>query len=292
MDPHLLRTFVAVAETGSFSAAADRLAFTQSAVSQQIAALESDLGTPLLTRRPVTLTAAGSRLLRHARLLLVRMEAARADVTRSVVPPGRLVLAVTPLAWTGAVAGALAELRAASTRLSTRLLITAYDRAVTLAVTGEADLALADGFTAPSDPLRLPDPGAASAVRVTESPAVLALPTAHPLAARSAVSLADLADAYWIDAPEIAPFTRLPVDGLRAGTRYEGTDATVLTGLIATGHGLAVLPAPVAAAASGVAAVPITAPRLVHRIELLRSPAVPDPADPAARFAALLTGDS
>ncbi|MFD5702262.1 helix-turn-helix domain-containing protein, partial [Streptomyces lasiicapitis] len=53
MDPHLLRTYVAVARLASFSAAARELGYTQSAVSQHIAALEQDLGTPLLSRRPV-----------------------------------------------------------------------------------------------------------------------------------------------------------------------------------------------------------------------------------------------
>ena len=76
------------AETLSFSAAAQRLNFTQSAVSQQIATLEADLGTPLLTRRPVALTPAGERLHRHATLILVRLAAARADVIRAVAPPG------------------------------------------------------------------------------------------------------------------------------------------------------------------------------------------------------------
>src|SRR4051812_46534939 len=112
MDPHLLRTFLAVAETGSFSAAAGRLRYTQSAVSQQIAALEADLRTPLLTRRPVALTPAGERLRHHAALLLTRLEAARADVTRVVAPPGRLVVALTPLAWHPGLAEALARLRA------------------------------------------------------------------------------------------------------------------------------------------------------------------------------------
>jgi len=59
VDPHLLRTFLAVAETGSFSAAARDLRYTQSAVSQHVAALEADLGTPLFTRRPARAGAAG-----------------------------------------------------------------------------------------------------------------------------------------------------------------------------------------------------------------------------------------
>ncbi|NUS03412.1 MAG: LysR family transcriptional regulator, partial [Nonomuraea sp.] len=82
MDPNLLRTFVTVARHGSFSAAATELGYTQSAISQQIAALEADLGLPLLSRRPVEPTAAGLRLLEHAGPLLLRLRAARADVLR------------------------------------------------------------------------------------------------------------------------------------------------------------------------------------------------------------------
>jgi DNA-binding transcriptional LysR family regulator len=285
MDPHLLRTFVAVAETGSFSAAAQRLSYTQSAVSQQIAALEADVGVALLTRRPVALTAAGERLRRHATLILLRLEAARADVTRAVVPPGRLLAGLTPLAWSGPVAAALAELRAASSRLRSRLVVAERDRIVAAVATGELDLGLVDGFTAPSDPIRLPEPGASAARGIGESPAVVAVPAGHPLAGRTGVDLGDLVDAYWIDAPGVAPVARLPVDGLRAGLKYDGTDVTVLTGLVAAGHGLLVLPGPLVSELPGLAGVPVTAPRLVHRVELIRTA---NGEEPAARLAGLL----
>ncbi|MEU4236644.1 LysR family transcriptional regulator [Actinoplanes sp. NPDC026619] len=286
MDPHLLRTFLAVADTGSFSAAAHRLQYTQSAVSQHIASLEADLGTPLFTRRPVAPTPAGERLRRHAALILVRLEAARADVTRALAPPGRLVLGLTPLAWSAPVAAALATIRAESALLRTHVQVAARDKIVEAVATGEHDLGLVDGFTAPNDPLRLPDPGAGGprAIGVTQSPAVAAVPKSHPLAGRREVDLRDLADAYWIDAPEIAPFTRLPADGLRASLRYDGGDAAVLAGLVAAGHGLAVLPAPLVAAHDGLAGVPLA--RLVHRVELLF---LRDDDGPAARLRELLS---
>lgn len=82
MEPQQLRTFVTVARLGSFSEAARELGYTQSAVSQQIAALEADLGTALLHRRPVGPTGAGERLLEHASALLLRIDAARADIAR------------------------------------------------------------------------------------------------------------------------------------------------------------------------------------------------------------------
>ncbi len=80
---HLL-SFRAVAETGSFHEAAESLDYTQSAVSQHVAALESILGVRLLDRsrgrRTVEITEAGVLLLRHADAIVARMQAARADL--------------------------------------------------------------------------------------------------------------------------------------------------------------------------------------------------------------------
>jgi DNA-binding transcriptional LysR family regulator len=74
----------AIADEGSFGRAASRLGYTQSAVSQQIATLERAVGERLLERpggpRPVTLTEAGSILLRHAEAIVARLDAARADL--------------------------------------------------------------------------------------------------------------------------------------------------------------------------------------------------------------------
>ena len=89
MDPRFLRTFVTVARLGSFSGAARELGYTQSAVSQHIAVLEADLGAVLLLRRPVEPTEAGARLLAHAEPILLRLDAARADVARVAAGPPR-----------------------------------------------------------------------------------------------------------------------------------------------------------------------------------------------------------
>src|SRR6185312_13062763 len=73
-----LRVLREVAYRGSISAAADALDYTQSAVSQQIAALESETGMALLERHPrgVTLTAAGHTLIAHAESILAEIDAA------------------------------------------------------------------------------------------------------------------------------------------------------------------------------------------------------------------------
>ena len=93
VDVQLLKTFVTVARLGSFSAAAAELGYTQAAVSQQIAALENDLKAQLLTRRPVAPTEPGARLLEHAEPILLRLDAARADVTRMTKTPPNATLA-------------------------------------------------------------------------------------------------------------------------------------------------------------------------------------------------------
>ena len=78
-----LRVLKEVAYRGSFSAAAEALSYTQSAVSQQIATLEAETGMALLERHPrgVTLTAAGQTLVGHAEGILARLEAPRAALS-------------------------------------------------------------------------------------------------------------------------------------------------------------------------------------------------------------------
>src|SRR2546430_12621625 len=79
-----LRILREVAYRGSFSAAAAALSYTQSAVSQQIAALEAEVGMALVERHPrgVSLTAAGHTLVAHAEGILARLDAAEAALDR------------------------------------------------------------------------------------------------------------------------------------------------------------------------------------------------------------------
>lgn len=293
MDPHLLRTFVSVAHCGSFSDAAHRLGATRAAVSQQIATLEADLRTPLLTRRPVTLTTAGARLLEHAGPLLRRLDAARADVERLAGTAARLVLGASPLAMTPAVATALDETRRACPDAGTAVRILGRREIPAAVATGTLDLGLLDGPAAPGEPLPLPDAGPLTTVAVAETPLVVVLPLGHPLARRLGLRLADLADAPWLDAPDAA----MPLGALRAASgtggfrpslTYEGTDVRALLALAAAGHGLTLLPHTAAEDAPGIATIPLTAPRLIHRTELLHGPAVDGP---ARTLAAVLTGD-
>ncbi|MFG1807970.1 LysR family transcriptional regulator [Streptomyces sp. NPDC049040] len=286
MDPHLLRTFTAVARLGSFSAAAHELGYTQSAVSQQVAALEADLGVALLGRRPVAPTEAGARLLDHADVLLTRLAAARADVVRVArTPVVSLVVGAAGCAFGPRAARALAEFRGAMPRAQVGVRGLERAAVVPAVVAGEVDLGLVDGAVAPTDPLRLPQAEGLAVAVVGEEPLAVLLPPGHPLAGRTGLRLDDLTDALWLDAPGAA----VPLADLRAATPgaypaglgYAGGDARVLHELVGAGHGLAVLPR----SAAGPAAVPLTEPHLVHRVEVVHGAA----ASPAAtRYAAAL----
>src|SRR3954465_12980530 len=86
IDPRRVLPFREVARLGSFSRAADALALTQPAVSQQVAALERQLGTRLLDRGPggLTLTGAGALLLDHADVVSDRLELASGQLAELV----------------------------------------------------------------------------------------------------------------------------------------------------------------------------------------------------------------
>jgi DNA-binding transcriptional LysR family regulator len=233
-------------------------------VSQHIAVLEADLGTPLLERRPVAPTEAGARLLEHAEPILLRLDAARADVARVAAgPPQRLRIGATPLA-AGFAAALVAPALAVTVRVGAR------DEIARAVAVGELDTGLVDGVAAAGDPLRLPETGA-FVTWFTEEPLAVAVPDDHPLS--RPVALDALVDARWIDAPAICPpLAELAAiaraDGFRAALTYDGADVRGLLALVTAGHGLALLPE---RALDGVAALPLADSRLVHRTERLGS---------------------
>jgi DNA-binding transcriptional LysR family regulator len=169
---------------------------------------------------------------------------------------------------------------------------TANRRDTTTAVArGELDLALTDGLTAPGDPIHLADQIPVTATGLSESQVVVVLPYDHPLAGRSALPLTDLADARWIAADNVAP----PLDEIRrhAGTgeftpalHYMGQDVITLINLASAGHGLTLLPE-TALRLGTITTVPVTTPRLCHRVELIHT-ALPKHS-PAATLAVLLS---
>src|SRR3954452_22176548 len=116
LDPRRLLTFREVARRASFSRAAEALALTQPAVSQQVAALEREIGGPLLDRGPggLTLTRTGELLLAHADALSARLPAVDAQLgDLRAGRDARLRVGAFPSALATIVPDAIAARRAA-----------------------------------------------------------------------------------------------------------------------------------------------------------------------------------
>ena len=199
MDLRDLRSFLAVVRTGSFTAAAADLGYTQSAVSQHVAALEADLGTPLLHRRPVRPTAAGARLAEHAARIVLRVDVARSELARAEADPTVVRVAASPLAAPRVLAAALRDLRAAAPAVGVVVEAVGPTDAVSHLATGRVDVAVVDGVVAPDSPLSLVEAGMLTATVVTQEPLAVAVPVGHPLARRARIDLDIVIDAPWID---------------------------------------------------------------------------------------------
>ncbi|MEU4236799.1 LysR family transcriptional regulator [Actinoplanes sp. NPDC026619] len=186
-----LRYFVAVAEHLSFTRAARDLHLAQQSLSQQIGALERQLGVRLFDRdtRGTRLAPAGAAFLPEARAVLERAEAAVAVARRA--GHGHL-----DLGFLSSTANYMlpAIVRAIRERLP-ELTLTTHDLAIGDLVAGLRDGRLDVAFTRP--PLV---PGLATAAIATE-PVCAVLPAGHPLAGRASVRLAELAGEGWVLTP-------------------------------------------------------------------------------------------
>lgn len=266
MELRDLKTLVTVARTGSFTAAAAELGYTQSGVSQQIQSLEREVGRALLTRRPVRPTPAGARLIEHANRVLMRLDVARSELAGIDRSGPTLRVAACPLAATGLVAAALRLVRKGAPEVRISLRSVTADAAVAALAGGQVDVAVVDGISPPDHPLALSEPGLLMSIGLVEAPLRVALPDRHPLARRDWIDLAMLADAPWVAGTPSPP---AGVVGESQFVLHDPADLTLLLGLVAADHGSALIPASVAALPPGVTAVPLRRPVLVHRSEVL-----------------------
>lgn len=145
------------------------------------------------------------------------------------------------------IARVLADILASRPRLDVRVVVAGTAAVADGVARGEFDLGLSVGLAASGDPLRLPDAGPVRAVGIAADPAAMILALGHPFARRAGLRLADLVDARWIDAPEVANALadlRIMIGKLRlhAQLRYDGADVAGLLALVAAGHGLVMIP--------------------------------------------------
>src|SRR5437016_5047618 len=246
LNPRRLVVFRELAERGSFTAAAQALSYTQSAISQQISALERETGAILIERdrKRARLTEAGEILLGHAGAILGRIEHAERDLSAYLhARSGRLRLAAFESAGAALVPIAVeafhgrhpdVELNVvqmepveAATRLESRQLDLAivYDlQPATAALGEELELTylLDDRYTA-------------------------VIPREHRLAGKGAIELGELADDVWINTTERDLCHQIILSACRAAgfepkVAFEVDEIATSQALIARGSGVTLLP--------------------------------------------------
>jgi DNA-binding transcriptional LysR family regulator len=243
LDVRRMRVLREVAVRGSFSAAAEALSFTQSAVSQQIAALEREAGTTLVQRnaRGVRLTEAGEALVRHADAILARLGEAEAELEAIAgVRGGRLRLAAFESAGATLMPLAIADFRRRHPDVELSMIMAEPEQSLPLLRAGELDLVL--GF----DSRVREEVDGISRTQLISDPMFLVLPTDHPHAHKRALKIADLADDAWIAGAHDCECNRLlnracAVAGFEPRIVFQTDDYTAMQGFVAAGVGVSLI---------------------------------------------------
>jgi DNA-binding transcriptional LysR family regulator len=243
-----LRVLRAVTSAGSFSAAADQLDYTQPAVSRIVAALERELGAPLVDRtsRPLRLTDAGAALLRHADRIFEHLAGAEAEIEAiAELDAGTLHVGTFSSAGAAFVVDAVAALKRAHPGVEVTV-TEDWPRALVSGLRdGELDVAVVFDFPQTGD-----DIGEGLELEpLLDDPLVLVLPEDHELAAHERVRFADLADEGWLlpafgpDSPSLHLINRgCSAAGFEPRVICRINDCQMTQAMIATGVGISMLP--------------------------------------------------
>ncbi|MCK2216795.1 LysR family transcriptional regulator [Actinomadura sp. ATCC 31491] len=243
-DTAALRLFDEVASSGSFTAAAELLGYTQSAVSRRVAALERAAGGPLFERlaRGVRLTPAGAALHRHAVAVLDRLERAGEELAAlHAGMGGTLRLGAFATANVDLVPATLRRFAARRPGVELRLIEGLTSRLLERLRAGALDAAVVSDY-----PAGLPagEPGRLVALR--EDRLLVALPAGHRLAGESELDLRDLAGESWIEAaPRGQPTLLLTACAAAGFTPRSGLRVAEWTGkfgFVAAGLGVTLVP--------------------------------------------------
>ena len=246
LDVKRLRVLREVAAKGSFSAAAESLAYTQSAISQQIAALEREAGTRLVDRsaRGVRLTEAGRALVRHADVILARLDDAEAELAAIAgLRQGRLRLVSFASAGATVMPRAIAAFRAQHPAIDLSLEPADPDEALQKLKAGECDIAL----TIDAPFCTVEDDGIEQ-VHLLDDPMYVAMPAGHRLASKPRIRLGDLRDDAWIGCSSTGcPDTMILLRacntaGFEPKIAFHSDDYLAIQGFVAAGVGVSLIP--------------------------------------------------
>src|ERR1700710_611892 len=247
LDVKRLNIFKEVIAHGSFSAAADALDYSQSAVSQAIQTLEGEAGVALLDRARggVRPTAAGAALAGHIGGILAQLEAAEDEIAAIVAGRGgHLRTASFPTAGSSLMPGAIAGFRSSHPGVEVSLAEGGREEIAPRLRGGEFALALLFEFEGVGERLTT----GLRRFELFDDPLHLALPADHPLATREkAPRLEDLREESWVQTSASSPCARHVVRsciaaGFEPRVSFESDDYQTVQGLVAAGVGVALIP--------------------------------------------------
>jgi DNA-binding transcriptional LysR family regulator len=255
LDPRRLLTFREVAARRSFSRAADALALTQPAVSQQVAALERQLGLLLLDRGPggPAPTEAGALLLAHADAIAERLAQADAQLGELVATEREtLRIGAFPSALGSIVPAAIARLHEQRPDVQVEAAEGSAQENGGAVATGALHVAVC--FQDAAAPPHAPE--GTERHELGEESMLAMLPAAHPLAGRRRIELAALADETWT-APsrEHLVYRACVAAGFEPRIAYISRDPLAIGELVAGGLAVTLAPELLTGRLSGVAMV-------------------------------------
>ena len=202
MDISALQAFIAVAESGSFSRAGERIFLTQPAISKRIAALEQDIGARLFDRvgRKIHLTPAGEALLLRTRAVLSELEDIKRDITNlSGTIAGELSVATSHHIGLHRLPGPLKRFHETYTQVRLNLHFMDSEKACNAVARGELELAVVTLPPSAEPPLRVE--------KIWDDPLDIVVSRSHPLAQAKRVQAAMLLG-YPAILPGLGTYTR------------------------------------------------------------------------------------
>jgi DNA-binding transcriptional LysR family regulator len=246
LDVRRMRVLREVAAQGSFSGAAEALSFTQSAISQQIAALEREAGTKLVERGPrgIRLTESGEVLVRHAEAVLARLASAEEELAALAgLRGGRLRLSTFQSAGATLVPRAVASFHKRYPDVELGLVDAEPEEATVMLRAGEIDLAIVYDFE--NIPGGLDD--SLDVTHLIDDRYDLLISREHPLAERSRLRLSDLAGETWINSTPGCGCRRAVVHacslaGFEPDVAFETDEILSQQALVAAGMGVTLMP--------------------------------------------------
>lgn len=264
LDVRRMKVLREVAACGSFSAAAESLSFTQSAISQQVAALERETGTKLVERGPrgIRLTQAGEVVVKHADAVLSRLSCAEEELQALAgLRGGRLSMSTFQSAGATLLPRAISAFAARYPDVELGLITAEPDEATELLRAGELDLAVIYGFD--RDCAGIDE--ALEAVALIEDRYELLVAGDHPLAEKSRVRMVDLAGERWVNSTGASGCRQIVLRacaqaGFEPRVAFETDEILAIQALVANGMGVALMPQlALSAVHPGVAVRPLAA---------------------------------